>query len=160
MNDKTVYISVGIALFFLIGGIALGGVLGSAMGWSFFKPPPRLAVVDLQALVSKGSQHLAKASSNKMLGKAAKISRHQIQELSEQLKEILEDFAAQHHLILLAKGAVMGGNLPDYTEEIMGDAFFDEAARLWAFRENKTTSPQSKNLRSEGFQFEGQEKQP
>ena len=159
MNDKTVHISIGIATFFLIGGIILGGILGSAMGWSFFRPPPRLAVIDMQALISKGSQHLVKTSSNKALGKAAKVSSHQIQEMSEQLKETLEDFAAQHHLILLAKGAVMGGNLPDYTEEIAGDAFPDEATRLLAFGENKNASPQSKNLESKGFRLESQRPQ-
>jgi|GEM_PF-3342467 len=159
MNEKTLYISIGIAAFFLIGAIALGAVLNGGMAWPFFKPPPRLAVVDMQALISKGSQHLAKTSSIKALAKAAKVSSHQIQEMSEQLKETLEDFAAQHHLILLAKGAVMGGNLPDYTEEIMENAFPDGATRLLAFGENKNASPQSKNLGSEGFRLESQRPQ-
>ena len=155
MNDKTFYISIGIATFFLIGGLALGGALGSGTAWSFFKPSPRLAVVDMQALIAKGSQHLAKTSPNKALGKASKVSSHQIQEAGEQLKETLEAFATKHHLILLTKGAVMGGNLPDYTEEVMEEAFPDYTAGLLAFIENKTTSRQPKSL-----QPEGQENQP
>jgi hypothetical protein len=164
---KTFYISIGIAAFFLIGGLVLGEALGSGTAWPFFKPPPRLAVVDMQALIAKGSEHLAKTSPNKAFGKgSAKVSSHQIQETGEQLKETLEAFAAKHHLILLTKGAVMGGNLPDYTAEIMEEAFPDYTAELLAFRKNKTASQQSKNhrlesLRSEGLglQPEGQENQ-
>lgn len=141
------YVPLGIAAFFLIGGIVLGGALNS--GTAFFKSTPRLAVVDMQALVAKRSQQLAKTGSHKSMvdsrapGKGtAKISSHQIREAGEQLKEVLEAFAARHHLILLAKGAVMGGSLPDYTEEIMQDAFPDERTRLRTFMEKKITSYQ------------------
>jgi hypothetical protein len=164
MNDKTfyhtVYISISIAIFFLIGGMALGGVLNGGSAWSFFKPSPRLAVVDMQALIAKRSQHLANNSSNKALGKASKISNQQIQEASEQLKGTLDAFALKHHLILLAKGAVMGGNLPDYTNEIMEDAFRDYTTALMAFIKNRTASEQSKSFRPEDQRPEGQENQP
>jgi hypothetical protein len=170
MSDKTFYISIGIATFFLIGGMALGGALNGGTAWDFFKSPRRLAVVDMQALIAKGSQHLAKTSPNKALGKGSAkvfnhVSSHQIQEAGEQLKETLEAFAAKHRLILLAKGAVMGGVLPDYTDEIMEVAFPDYTATLMDFIKNRTASEQSKSLRHEGFQFEGlrskgQENQP
>jgi len=158
MNDKTFYISIGItafgiAAFFLIGGMALGEVLNGGTAWSFFKPSPRLAIVDMQALIAKGSQRLAKTSPNKALGKTSKVSSHQIQEAGEQLKETLEAFAAKHHLILLAKRAVMGGNLPDYTEEVMEEAFPDYTAGLLAFIENKTASQQSKSHQHESHRL-------
>ena len=159
MKEKTFYISIAVATFFLIVGMALGGVLNGETAWSFLKLSPRLAVVDMQALIAKGSQHLAKNSPNKTLGKGfAKVSNHvsshQIQEVGEQLKEKLEAFAAKHRLILLAKGAVMGGNLPDYTAEIMEDAFPDYTATLTAFIKNRTASEQAKSFRPEDFKFE------
>ena len=50
----------------------------------------------------------------------------------------------------------MGGNLPDYTAEIMEEAFPDYTPfTLLAFIENKTASQQSKSSQSEDFQFEG-----
>lgn len=165
MKDKpsyhAFYIPAGIAAFFFIAGIALGGVLNGGM--AFFNSSPRLAVVDMQALIAKRSQQLAKTGSRKSTvdsrapadKRAVKISSHQIREAGEQLKEVLEAFAARHHLILLAKGAVMGGSLPDYTEEIMEDAFPDEWARLRAFMEDKIASRQhGKSLQAEGFQIE------
>jgi hypothetical protein len=152
MKNKTFYISIGVAIFFLIGGMALGGVLTGGSAWSFFKLSPRLAVVDMQALIAKGSQHLAKTTSHKALGKgSAKVSSHQIQEVGEQLKETLEAFAAKHHLILLSKGVVMGGNLPDYTAEIMEDAFPDYTATLMAFIKNRIVKD---STRPEDFKFE------
>lgn len=155
MRDKTIYKSIGVAIFFLIGGMALGGILNGETAWSFLKLAPRLAVVDMQALIAKQSQHLAKTSSNKALGKgSAKISRHKIQEAGEQLKETLEAFAVKHHLILLAKGAVMGGDLPDYTNAIVEEAFPDYTATLMAFIENRTASEQPKGFRAEGFKFD------
>jgi hypothetical protein len=153
---QALYLPMGIAAFFLIGGMALGGVLGSGTAWSFFKPPLRLAVVDMQALIAKGSQHLAKTSPNKALGKTSKVSSHQIWQAGEQLKETLEAFATKHHLILLAKGAVMGGNLPDYTEEVMEEAFPDYTAGLLTFIENKTASQQSKSDQHESHRLKSQ----
>ena len=135
MKDKTLYISIGIAAFFLIGGMALGGALNTGSAWTFFKPPPRLAVVDMQALIAKGSQHLAKSSSKKVPDEASKVSSHQIQKAGEQLKETLETFATKHHLILLIKGAVMGGDLPDYTNAIMEEAFPDHGPERVVFQE-------------------------
>ena len=156
MSDKTFYISIGIATFFLIGGMALGGGLNGGLAWDLFKSPHRLAVVDMQALIAKGSQHLAKTSPNKALGKgSAKVSNHQIQEMGEQLKETLEAFATKNRLILLSKGTVMGGDLPDYTAEIMEDAFPDYTATLMAFIKNRTASEQPKSFQPEGFQFKG-----
>jgi len=154
-NNKAFYISITMAAFFLIGGIALGRALNGETAWSFFKPPPRLAVVDMQALIAKSSQRLAKTASHKASGKASRVSSPQIRQAGEQLKEILENFATRRHLILLAKGAVMGGNIPDYTTEIMEEAFPDYTAALLTFIE-KTTSRPSKNHQLESQASRGQ----
>jgi hypothetical protein len=163
MKGKTsyqaLYISIGIATFFLVLGMALGGVLNGESAWSFLKLSPRLAVVDMQALVAKGSQHLATTSSNKVPGKGSakvsnQVSNHEIWQAGEQLKETLEAFALKHRLILLAKGAVMGGSLPDHTAEIIEDAFPDYTASLTAFTKNRTANEQPKSFQPEGFQPE------
>ncbi|MCE3231704.1 MAG: hypothetical protein K0R52_1632 [Alphaproteobacteria bacterium] len=43
-----------------------------------------------------------------------------IQEAGDRLKEGLKAFATTQNLILLAKGTVVEGDLPDKTEEILG----------------------------------------
>ena len=87
-------------------------VIGGTTAWFCYRAPPQLAVVDMKVLVAQQSQHLVKTHS-------IKISTRQIQEVSHRLKETLETFAAKHHLILLPKGAVMGGALSDHTDQIL-----------------------------------------
>jgi hypothetical protein len=100
-------------ILYLCFGI-FGCITLSSMAWVFSKAhhPPQLAVVDMQALIARQSRHLAKTSS-------AKVSARQIQETGNRLKEILEVFAAKHNIILLSKGALMGGGLPDHTDTIL-----------------------------------------
>ena len=116
----------------------LGGVIGSLyMGWICSSKPPQLAVVDMQVLISKRSQQLAKALAPETLvsktpvpetlmsgtrASSARVPSTQVssvREAGDRLKEDLKTFAATHNLILLAKGSVVGGDLPDKTEEIL-----------------------------------------
>lgn len=109
-----------------------GGLIGSLyMGWICFPKPLQslhtcLAVVDMQALISKKSQQLAKTimPETRMPGTQASPARVppasvSIREAADHLKEDLNAFAATHNLILLAKGAVVAGDIPDKTEEIL-----------------------------------------
>lgn len=105
-----------------------GGLIGSIyMGWIFSPKPPQLAVVDMQALVSRRSQQLAKVLVPQTLVPEAlipdtlipEIPASSIREAGDRLKEGLKAFAITHNLILLTKGGVVGGNLPDKTEEIL-----------------------------------------
>jgi len=107
----------------IFGSLVLGIIWGGGMAWLFSRNAPQFAVVDMQALIVQQSQHLTKTH-------AGKVSTRQVQDASEQLKEKLETFALKHDLILLNKGAVMGGNLPDYTAEIAENIFPDHAAAL------------------------------
>jgi len=108
MRPMIIYLCLGIFGCFILSGMA----------WIFSKVDhqPQFAVVDMQVLIAQHSQHLAKTQSHK---KPGKVSPQQIQELSDRLKEDLESFATKHKLILLTKGSVMGGALPDYTDQFL-----------------------------------------
>ena len=105
-----------------------GGLIGSLyMGWIYSPKPPSLAVVDMQALISMKSQQLAKTLGSGTLVPETHMSKTRVsetllsetQEAGERLKKGLKAFALTHNLILLAKGAIVEGNLPDKTEEIL-----------------------------------------
>jgi hypothetical protein len=94
-----------------------GGVIGFLyMGWVCSPKSshqPSLAIVDMQELVSKKSQQLAL----KLTGIG--INDISLQESAKQLKEDLQTFATANNLVLLAKGTVVSGDVPDKTEEIL-----------------------------------------
>lgn len=126
-----------------------GGVIGSLyMGWICSSKPPQLAVVDMQVLISKRSQQLAKALVPETLvsetrASSARVPSTQVssvREAGDRLKEDLKTFAATHNLILLAKGSVVGGDLPDKTEEILAqmDASLIEDTRIEGTRAKDT----------------------
>jgi len=76
---------------------------------------PPLAVVDMQALVTRQSQQLAQT-------RKGKVSARHIQQISERLKGTLDAFATKHRLILFNKAALAGGEntlLPDHTLDIV-----------------------------------------
>ena len=86
--------------------------------WAFSPKAPQLAVVDMKALISIGSQSLAKSG---------RTSTREVQDWGDRLKEGLEYYAQERQLVLLAKGAVVGNSLPDVTEEVLG--FFKEGEK-------------------------------
>jgi hypothetical protein len=88
--------------------------LGLGMGatWMISPKVPVFAVVDTGVLISQRAQKLAKIH-------GTKINPQQIQEVSEHLKDDLKSFAQVHQVILLTKGAVVGGALPDLTDEFL-----------------------------------------
>lgn len=89
-------------------------LLGIGIYWGFSPKYPQLATVDMKTLISTGSQNLAKSD---------RTSIREVQEWGERLKEGLEAYGKDRQLILLAKGAVVGSNLPDVTEEVL--SFFE-----------------------------------
>ena len=112
----------------LIYGI-FGGLIGSLyMGWicsskSSHPHASSLAVVDMQLLVSRKSRQLAMGQAterrNPQTREALPLSHLPIQEAANHLKDDLNDFAATHNLVLLAKGSVVGGDVPDKTQEVL-----------------------------------------
>jgi Skp family chaperone for outer membrane proteins len=112
----------------LIYGI-FGGIIGSLyMGWicsskSFTPHPTSLAIVDMQLLISKKSQQLAMSQAserhNSQVRELFPLSQQSIQEAANHLKDDLNTFAVTHNLVLLAKGVVAGGDIPDKTQEVL-----------------------------------------
>ena len=110
----------------LIYGVIASLVL--AAGFSMFLRPkqPTFAVVDMNRLISQRAQNLAKL---RLTGDQSKqkIMPQQIRDLSTNLKEDLDDFAKENGVIILSKGAVAGGHLPDFTEAAL--SLFEEGER-------------------------------
>ncbi len=76
---------------------------------------PSFGVVDTQALIQFEAQKLAKESPQK------ELSEKKLEEVANRLKQKINLFAYNNEVVVLAKGAVWGGDLPDYTEMILED---------------------------------------
>lgn len=72
-----------------------------------------IVTVDASRLVALKAEELAKG-----VGKQ-KISEAHLQRIANRLKEGVTCYAQEKGVIVLAKGAVWGGNLPDHTQAIM-----------------------------------------
>lgn len=70
---------------------------------------PKLGTVDLQALLFQQSQNLAKTYPS------GQVPPKVMQSIVESIKEIINDYGKVNKLTLLAKGAVLTHDLPDYT---------------------------------------------
>lgn len=79
----------------------------------FLRPKHAFGTVDTSALIAKQSEILAKHYSQ------GKISNPILQEGADQIKEKVRAFAKDNNLVIIAKGAIWGGNLPDYTEKVL-----------------------------------------
>lgn len=77
----------------------------------FLRPKHTFGTVDTNALIAKQSQILAKHS------RQGKVSNHVLQEGADQIKKKVAIFAKDNGLVIIAKGAIWGGTLPDYTEK-------------------------------------------
>lgn len=114
-----------------------GGLIGSFyMGWlcsskSAQCPSTSLAVVDMQALIARKALMLAmipktESSQLKIQGSGQELDsplslRHtsSIQEAADRLKEDLKEYSVTHNLVLLSKGSVVSGDIPDKTDELL-----------------------------------------
>lgn len=100
--------------------LLVGVFIGIFIIFSFLKRTeslyqPSFGVVDTQALVQLEAEKLAKESPQEAL------SDEKLEHIAERLKQKVKLFAYFNQVVVLAKGAVWGGNLPDYTEMILED---------------------------------------
>lgn len=72
-----------------------------------------LVTVDAAVLVAKQAEQLAARYPK------SKVTTHELQQIADQLKESVARIAKENNLVILAKGAVWGGDLPDYTDMIL-----------------------------------------
>ena len=75
-----------------------------------------LGLVDMQLLLSAQSQQLAKSYPN------GQVPAGVMQQVVEDIKTVIQDFGQDQKITLLAKGAVLSGELPDYTQEILNES--------------------------------------
>lgn len=91
-------------------------VLGAAVFmWMYPAKTPTLGVVDMRMLIAQRAEDLAKT-----IPVGTKVRSHQIRELTDQLRDDLQLFAQENGVVLLNKGTVAGGELPDYTDAALG----------------------------------------
>ena len=74
---------------------------------------PKIGLVDAQLLIANQAKKIASLYPN------GNLPPEKLLQLAEQIKSSVETHATDHNIILLAKGAVWGGTLPDYTENII-----------------------------------------
>ena len=74
---------------------------------------PKIGLVDAQLLITNQAQKIASLYPN------GNLPPEKLLQLAEQIKSSVETHAKNNNIILLAKGAVWGGKLPDYTENII-----------------------------------------
>jgi hypothetical protein len=73
-------------------------------------------LVDMQLLLSTQSQALAKSYPN------GQVPSGVMQQVVEDIKMVIKDFGQDQNITLLAKGAVLSGELPDYTQEVLNES--------------------------------------
>jgi hypothetical protein len=81
----------------------------------FLRPKYAFGTIDTNVLIAKQSQILAKHYPHPQ----GKVSNHLLQQGADQIKEKVRAFAKENNLVLIAKGAIWGGTLPDYTEKVL-----------------------------------------
>ena len=74
---------------------------------------PKIGVVDAQLLISNQAKKIAELYPN------GNLPPEKLLQLVDQIKSSVETHAKDNNIILLAKGALWGGKLPDYTENII-----------------------------------------
>ena len=74
---------------------------------------PKIGLVDAQLLIANQAQKAASLYPN------GNLPPEKLLHLADQIKSSVDTHAKDHNIILLAKGAVWGGKLPDYTENII-----------------------------------------
>ena len=85
-------------------------VIALCLGLSNTNTNKKLGTVDMQHLLSEQSQKLAKAYPS------GTVPSGVMQQVIEEIKSVIASFGQEQKLTLLAKGAVLSGELPDYTE--------------------------------------------
>jgi hypothetical protein len=85
-----------------------------AIGLSFLKSSEKFGTVDIQAILSEQSQQFAQ---NYPTGR---VPQSVMQQAVDEIKAAIDEHGKIQKVTFLAKGAVLSGDLPDYTEELRG----------------------------------------
>jgi len=112
--DHVTAISLFIVGFLIGGALIIGGLTLS------HKPKPSLGIVDAHTLVTVEAQKVAKEYPKGV------VPPEKIHSIAARLKKMVDHFASENQVIIFAKGAVWGGELPDYT-----DYFLEKLTEKW-----------------------------
>ena len=85
-------------------------IMALCLGLSNTNISKKLGTVDMQLLLSEQSQKLANAYPS------GTVPSGVMQQVVEEIKAVIELYGQEQKLTLLAKGAVISCDLPDYTE--------------------------------------------
>lgn len=85
-----------------------GGLISGVAMFCCAPKSPAIGVIDMRLLISQRAQAIVQPG--------VTLRSHQIKDLSLRLRNDLNDLARENGVILLTKGVVAGGELPDYTD--------------------------------------------
>lgn len=94
----------------LVGYVAVALIISGLTVLSLKHPSLTIGVVDIQKLITNQAQYLASHYPK------GQVPKEKLREAVEDLKETLDTWAYSHKTILIARRAVWGGPVPDYTE--------------------------------------------
>ena len=111
--------------------------------------PEKIGTLDLPALLADQSQQLVKIYPN------GQVPPGVMQQVVEEIKENIKDYGLSKKMTLLAKGAVLSDDLPDYTEEFRqvlnerneGNKRVDSTRKITTTRVSALTQSQTQILR-------------
>lgn len=105
----------------LIGSLCLVAVILLAGIMLLVPKKPEFGTLDTAHLISLKAQDLARKSPND------RVSQHRIRQATEDMQFEINLWCKAKNVVLLSKGMVMGGQIPDYTPEIVSYLNLDEA---------------------------------
>jgi hypothetical protein len=106
----------------LVSGILIlcaGSIVAILSIW-FYPKNPEFGMVDTSIIVTEQAKILAKKNPG------AAFTAERMRQITDDLKGQMSAWCLNHNVILLSKGAVWGGELVDYTQEILMDFGFKE----------------------------------
>lgn len=99
-----------ISTYCLILGV---GLIVLVLGSGLFKQKQTIGMIDTHALIAIEAAKVAKTYPK------GNVPQEALQKIAEKIKNSVDDFAKEEGFILLTKGAVWGGELPDFTDQMI-----------------------------------------
>lgn len=75
---------------------------------------PKLGVVDVNLIITKQAQMLAKAAGDR-------LANNKLPQVASNIKMTIHNYAKERRLLLLVKHAILSQDLPDHTNNIMAE---------------------------------------
>lgn len=89
-----------------------GAVIVALLIFAFKPSSQTFGVVDVQRIIAEQAKNLASQYPQ------GQVPKEKLRETVEEIKETLDAWAHSRKIVLIAKGALWGGQVPDYTEHL------------------------------------------